>query len=80
MPYKPFSERYEEELHSNSYGLLKDIVDALSSLLKENAYLKVENESLRESNQRYSEAIQESNKSFENFIAEALTGLVNKEA
>ena len=49
--YKPFSDRYYEELHSSSHGLLKDIADELSSLIRENAYLRAENAELNEKKQ-----------------------------
>ncbi len=77
MGNRLFSEMYEEALHDNSYALLKGFVDELHMLLKENAYLKAENESLRESNKRYADTINESNESFREFMGRALTGLVN---
>ena len=77
MDNRLFSEMYEEALHDDSYKLLKGFADELRMLLKENAYLKAENESLKESNKRYADAIKESNESFREFMGRALTGLVN---
>lgn len=75
--YKPFSDRYYEELHSSSHGLLKDITDGLSSLIKENAYLRAENAELREENKRLRDLRDRSIKDGQAFIGKALKGFLN---
>lgn len=75
--YKPFSDRYYEELHSSSYGLLKDITDGLSSLIRENAYLRAENAELKEDNKRLRDLRDRSIKDNQTFIGKALKGFLN---
>ena len=75
--YKSFSDRYYKELHSSSHELLKDITDGLSSLIRENAYLRAENAELKEENKRLSGLMDRSIKDSQAFIGKALKGFLN---
>lgn len=76
---KSFMEKYEDELNNNRYGLLKDITDELTSILRENALLRLENAELKAENERLRRLRDESIESYKTFVGIALKGLVNPE-
>lgn len=76
---KSFEERYEEELNNNRYGLLKNMTDELTGILRENALLLLENAELKAENERLRRLRGESIESYKTSVAIALKGLVNPE-
>ena len=76
---KSFMEKYEDELNNNRYGLLKNITDELTGILRENALLLLENAELRAENERLRRLRDESIESYKTFVGITLKGLVNPE-
>ena len=76
---KSFMEKYEDELNNNRYGLLKNITDELTGILRENALLRLENAELKTENERLKRLRDESIESYKTFVGIALKGLVNPE-